>query len=585
MTTLIPKYDLKNGGSSPSGAVNRPINQKLGETVSVKDFGAVGDGVTNDYAAIQAAINSGAKYIIFPTGSYYTDTCINMTGLLDVALIGYGANESCQINGSTGSGIIDMSGSARCLLKNLMIQNTPSGGVGSGTSTYGIMLASTNAQNCLYNTFEEIYVQMYNTSAPSAYGAVGIIIAGSEENNFIACRVFAQTPYIVSTAYNIVSSNYTSVYQNANIQVSHSSGMNTWSGENSAVTFDNAYSNFYLYGVNNIDFGNMYFGNINIGTPLNTIPGCITYLGGTTEGCVGTFKSEGTNTLLNIAAVGPQLYGWDLRYQPTLGSGGGENGAVVNINSGSSVFTGFIYDFHLDINYTIPTGATNKLFSYTGATDGTTTRRFANITVITNQFAGAVGNPLFPNIFCGTTENMVLDFIDANYTLNNNCHTKTFRGTTYLGAGNASPSIVGQIQLPAINSGTSARSISLIASGNLTSINETGGGTETLVTTVPFKVSRSAGSANDGAITTTAASSPDSWLSSTSASAFSTDPSTALYTGVLMNLVYQSTSREINIDIGPVGTGSSLSGVLAFINDLTFQMETSGRAQDLIYVS
>jgi hypothetical protein len=447
------------------------------------------------------------------------------------------------------------------------------------------MLASTNAQDCLYNTFEEIYVQMYNTSAPSAYRAIGIIITGSEENNFIACRVFAQTPYIVSTQYSTVSSNYTSVYQNANIVASHSSGVNTWSGENSTVTLDNAYSNIYLYGVNTIDFGNMYFGNVNFGTPVNTNPGCITYLGGTTEGCVGNFKSEAVNTLLNIQSTNAQLYGWNLRYQPTLGSGGGENGAVVNINSGSSVFTGFIYDFHLDINYTIPTVASNKLFSYTGATDGTTALRFANITVITNQSAGAVNNPLFPNIFCGTTENMVLDFIDVNYTLNNNCHTKTFRGTVSLGAGNASPSIVGQIQLPAINSGTSARSISLIASGNLTSINEAGGGNETLVTTVPFKVSRSAGSANDGAITTTSASSPDSWLSSTSASAFSNNASLALFTNVLMNLVYQPTSREINIDIGPVGTGSSLSGVLAFINDLTFQMETSGRAQDLIYVS
>ena len=39
MTTLIPKYD--QGATS---AVNRPINQKLAESVSVKDFGVVGDG-------------------------------------------------------------------------------------------------------------------------------------------------------------------------------------------------------------------------------------------------------------------------------------------------------------------------------------------------------------------------------------------------------------------------------------------------------------------------------------------------------------------------------------------------------------
>ena len=56
-----------------AGAVQTTVQTKLRETVSVKDFGAVGDGIANDSAAIQLALNSipasGGK-INFPKGTY-----------------------------------------------------------------------------------------------------------------------------------------------------------------------------------------------------------------------------------------------------------------------------------------------------------------------------------------------------------------------------------------------------------------------------------------------------------------------------------------------------------------------------------
>jgi hypothetical protein len=52
-----------------SGAVTTTVQAKLRESVSVKDFGAVGDGVTDDTTAIEQAIST-ADSVFFPVGIY-----------------------------------------------------------------------------------------------------------------------------------------------------------------------------------------------------------------------------------------------------------------------------------------------------------------------------------------------------------------------------------------------------------------------------------------------------------------------------------------------------------------------------------
>jgi hypothetical protein len=59
------------------GAVPTNVQAKLRETVSVKDFGAVGDGVVDDRAALQTAADyaiSAQKTLYFPAGNYYVNS-------------------------------------------------------------------------------------------------------------------------------------------------------------------------------------------------------------------------------------------------------------------------------------------------------------------------------------------------------------------------------------------------------------------------------------------------------------------------------------------------------------------------------
>lgn len=121
-----------------SGASDRTVQSRLRDSVSIKDFGAVGDGVTDDAAAIQAAIDSGAPTIVIPKGVYRMTAGVAMAQA-GQSLIGLGGELAIA-----ASQVVIRTDYPYCRFEGLIVRSiTP--GVYNGF--YGINIR-TNADRC-----------------------------------------------------------------------------------------------------------------------------------------------------------------------------------------------------------------------------------------------------------------------------------------------------------------------------------------------------------------------------------------------------------------------------------------------------
>ena len=114
--TLSETTQASNVGYTATGAsALRTVQAKLDEFVSVKDFGAVGDGVADDTAAIQAAIDAAAgRPVYVPAGTYVITSTIDMesaaTGLFNQGpqLIGDGIGKTIFDNQVSSAPMFDV---------------------------------------------------------------------------------------------------------------------------------------------------------------------------------------------------------------------------------------------------------------------------------------------------------------------------------------------------------------------------------------------------------------------------------------------------------------------------------------------
>jgi len=156
-----------------TGAVARTIDSKLKDVVSVKDFGAVGDGTTNDTTAIQAALDSGATEVVMPPGIYIT-TGVEIKAASTIEVFKGIGNATLKL--TTGASRIALAVKKTFVrVSDLII--TSSGTSADGNNTVGVKqesIAYTHYKNLrvtnfslrgmqiiqgVYNTFENLTIQ------------------------------------------------------------------------------------------------------------------------------------------------------------------------------------------------------------------------------------------------------------------------------------------------------------------------------------------------------------------------------------------------------------------------------------------
>lgn len=185
------------------GAELTTVEAKLREVVSIKDFGAVGDGLTNDTVAIQNAIKAGAWNgwkVFVPNGTYAVDDTLligtdGADNFYSVHLEGESAHGSVFLrNAGKGTGpILTVNGFHNIVEKLTLISATSGGAYCASHGVYlrGNPQTGTNGLGTKYNRFNNLFIQRVGVGVQLGNYDVDGFDPDIETNSFHAVNIEA----------------------------------------------------------------------------------------------------------------------------------------------------------------------------------------------------------------------------------------------------------------------------------------------------------------------------------------------------------------------------------------------------------
>lgn len=188
---------IPNGSGSSTytaagtGGTSRTVNSKFGDTLSIKDFGGVGDGahMSADSAALIAVVNQasiGGQKVYIPAGTYNLNnsSAAALSGAKNVLIYGDGPSTILSCNTVGASDCIASTGATGFGLKDLAINFATT----ATTRSSGYAL---NVQSCTSCTFEGISLNNGDLSGMRLASSVHTTIRNLAISNFFANGLFA----------------------------------------------------------------------------------------------------------------------------------------------------------------------------------------------------------------------------------------------------------------------------------------------------------------------------------------------------------------------------------------------------------